>query len=171
MHMWRNDKQMCGRLLQNTMDLVRQGVLREVKPIKVYSYSAIETALRHMQSGRHYGKMVFKVNDNDVVPVIPREPHELKLSPDATYVLIGGTGQTFPDDPGSPHHADYCLQVALVGVLPNFCLTMGLGTSLCSLDQVTRLKPRALQYRNCVMAVKVAQTSKLSLAILPLRQL
>ena len=87
---------MCGKLLQNTMELIRQGILREVKPIKVYNVSAIETALRHMQSGRHYGKMVFKMNDNDIVPVIPREPHELKLSQDVTYVLVGGTGKILP---------------------------------------------------------------------------
>ena len=171
MHMWRNDKQMCGRLLQNTMDLVRQGVLREVKPIKVYSYSAIEMALRHMQSGRHYGKMVFKINDNDMVPVIPREPHELKLSQNATYVLIGGTGQTLPVDLDPPQHADYCVEVALVGALHSFCLTTGLGTSLYSLDQVITLKPRGRLYRNCAIAVKVGQMSKLSLAILPPRQL
>ena len=122
MHMWRNDKTKCGALLQNTMDLVRQGILREAKPVKVYSYSAIETALRHMQSGRHYGKMVFKVNDDDMVPVIPREPHELKLSGNATYVLIGGTGQTSPIDSICNLLANCCVacpQVVLVEVPHN----------------------------------------------------
>jgi NAD(P)-dependent dehydrogenase (short-subunit alcohol dehydrogenase family) len=44
-----------------------------------------------MQTGKHSGKIVVRVDDNDIVPAIPRTP-EVQLHANATYVLAGGLG-------------------------------------------------------------------------------
>jgi NAD(P)-dependent dehydrogenase (short-subunit alcohol dehydrogenase family) len=44
-----------------------------------------------MQTGKHSGKIVVKVDENDIVTVVPRTPH-IEIQSDATYVLAGGLG-------------------------------------------------------------------------------
>lgn len=44
-----------------------------------------------MQTGKHSGKIVVRVDDNDVVSAVPRTP-DIQISKDATYILAGGLG-------------------------------------------------------------------------------
>ena len=83
---------MMARVLKNSFELVRDGTVGLVKPTTVYKYSEMEKAFRLMQQGKHMGKIVLKVDPDDLVPVIPRNPHPLTLSANATYVLVGGLG-------------------------------------------------------------------------------
>ncbi|MCJ1403373.1 hypothetical protein MMC11_006596 [Xylographa trunciseda] len=91
-HMARNNIKMMAKVFKNVFDLIRAGAVGIVKPITVYKYSEIEKAFRLMQQAKHMGKIVLKANPDDMVPVIPRNPHPLKLDGKATYVLVGGTG-------------------------------------------------------------------------------
>lgn len=44
-----------------------------------------------MQTGKHSGKIVIRVNESDVVTAVPRAPH-IEIRSNATYVLAGGLG-------------------------------------------------------------------------------
>ena len=83
---------MMARVLKNSFDLVREGTVGLIKPTTVYKYSEMEKAFRLMQQGKHLGKIVLKVDPDDLVPVIPRNPHPMTLDANATYVLAGGLG-------------------------------------------------------------------------------
>ena len=90
--MSRNRPDLLARVLNKSFDLIRQGAVRLVKPTTVYKYSEIERVFRLMQQGKHTGKCVLKVHPDDLVSVIPRNPHPLVLHENATYVLVGGLG-------------------------------------------------------------------------------
>ena len=91
-HMYRHNPSMMARVLKKSFELVREGTVGLIRPTTVYKYSEMEKAFRLMQQGRHTGKIVLKVDPDDLVPVIPRNPHPLTLDANATYVLVGGLG-------------------------------------------------------------------------------
>ena len=109
--MCRNNTKMLARIFKSVFDLIREGAVGIVKPITVYKYSEMEKAFRLMQQAKHMGKIVIKAHSDDMVPVIPRNPHPLKLDPKATYLLVGGSGgigralATFLMEHGAKHLA------------------------------------------------------------------
>ena len=90
--MYRHNPLLMARVLKNSFELVRDGTVGLVRPITVHKYSEMEKAFRLMQQGKHMGKIVLKVEPDDLVPVIPRNPHPISLDANATYVLVGGLG-------------------------------------------------------------------------------
>ena len=90
--MCRRNTKMLAQVFKNVFDLIRQGSVGLVKPITVYKYSEMEKAFRLMQQAKHMGKIVIQAHPDDLVPVIPRNPHPLLLDPKATYLLVGGSG-------------------------------------------------------------------------------
>ena len=60
---------LINRMLGNVMALLREKKIRPVSPIKQYPISEINRAFRVMQAGKNVGKVVIKVNPNDVVNV------------------------------------------------------------------------------------------------------
>ncbi|KAK0129169.1 polyketide synthase [Cadophora gregata] len=90
-HMFQTNLGTSARLFQSAFDLVRSGSVRESRPINVLPISDISGAFREAQERTH-GKVVLQINDDNLVPIVPRDSHPLQLSPDATYVLVGGLG-------------------------------------------------------------------------------
>lgn len=90
--MYRHNVPKMARTLKESFDLLRDGHVGLLKPTTVYRYSEIEKAFRLMQQGKHMGKIVLKVEADDLVPVVPRNPHPLTLDQNATYILVGGLG-------------------------------------------------------------------------------
>lgn len=76
---------------------IANGAVRPL-PATVYNDNQIEQAFRYMASGKHIGKVVLKIRDEEsrqtmipkprTVPAIPRT----YMNPDKTYVLVGGLG-------------------------------------------------------------------------------
>ncbi|TGJ80361.1 hypothetical protein E0Z10_g8409 [Xylaria hypoxylon] len=89
-YMQQNDMERLEDLFQRTMEQVLW--LKTATPITTYPISKIQDALRHMQSGKHIGKLVIEPHKDDVVPVLQRSRPLAKFSPDATYVVSGGFG-------------------------------------------------------------------------------
>ncbi|KAI3319763.1 polyketide synthase [Xylariaceae sp. AK1471] len=67
---------------QRTVASVLGQGLKRSTPITTFSMSHIQDALRHMQTGKHSGKLVIVPDENDIVP----------FAADATYVVAGGFG-------------------------------------------------------------------------------
>ncbi|KAF9873136.1 polyketide synthase [Colletotrichum karsti] len=78
-------------VLLGVMAMFERGELRTVAPVTTYSISDVDKAFRFMQSGKHLGKIVVKPQPTDFVKVIPN-PKPARLSPTATYVIVGGMG-------------------------------------------------------------------------------
>ncbi|KAK8225326.1 beta-ketoacyl synthase domain-containing protein [Phyllosticta capitalensis] len=78
-------------LWNDVAKLIQNGALRPVSPVQLFTFAEVEKAFRYMQTGKHMGKVVVRVDDNDVVPAVPRTP-KVGVSSDATYILAGGLG-------------------------------------------------------------------------------
>ncbi|KAK7972165.1 hypothetical protein PG988_006299 [Apiospora saccharicola] len=64
-------------------------------PITVYPFSEVQNAMRHMQSGKHIGKLVLEPRSGDLVPMLlssSQSRMRSKLDGSATYVVAGGLG-------------------------------------------------------------------------------
>ena len=59
------------RMLEEVMRLVAAGKIHPPRPIQEFRVSDIEQAFRHIQSGKHMGKVVITVNKRDEVKVCP----------------------------------------------------------------------------------------------------
>ncbi|ESZ94274.1 polyketide synthase [Sclerotinia borealis F-4128] len=80
------------RLLADVFDLMAKKSIRPVSPITIFSISDVESAFRTLQAGKTMGKIVVVSGENDQVMAIPSKILKNILQPDATYIIIGGTG-------------------------------------------------------------------------------
>ncbi|CAJ2511162.1 Uu.00g067870.m01.CDS01 [Anthostomella pinea] len=90
--MYRTNPRVSARLMADVLKYYAQGVFKLVKPLNVKKFSEIADAFRMLQSRRYVGKVVLQAVDDDVVPVTQGKKPELTLSPEATYLIPGGTG-------------------------------------------------------------------------------
>ena len=81
-----------GQLISETVRLFSEGKVRIASPTKVMDYTQIEEAFRSLQSGKSMGKVVFKPNPHDIVPIMPDRPLPLKFDENASYFSAGGLG-------------------------------------------------------------------------------
>ncbi|KAF5554613.1 polyketide synthase [Fusarium mexicanum] len=78
-------------LWQETARLIHDGTVKPIAPLQLFSMAEVEKAFRHMQAGKHMGKVIVSVKDDDVVPAMPRAPH-VNIHANATYVIAGVGG-------------------------------------------------------------------------------
>lgn len=76
------------KLWNDVSKLIQDGSLKPVAPIMQFAMADVEKAFRFMQAGKHMGKVVVRVDENDVVPAVPRTP-KVNVSSEATYVVAG----------------------------------------------------------------------------------
>jgi hypothetical protein len=71
---------------------VKRGLVGPISPVTCFDAAEVADAFRHMQTGRHIGKVLVRMpDDTSVLPT--RETHgEVKLSSDYAYLLCGGLG-------------------------------------------------------------------------------
>ena len=67
----KHDLPKCSAVFQEVVNLFRQGIAKPIHPTTFMPFSQIEEGFRLMQMGKHVGKIVFEVGDNDLVPVCP----------------------------------------------------------------------------------------------------
>ncbi|KAG9235384.1 polyketide synthase [Amylocarpus encephaloides] len=91
-YMQKTDMGRIEDLFKRAMGSVLGQGLKRSTPIRTYSISQVQDALRYMQSGKHIGKLVVESHDNDVVPVVQPPKTAAKFSSDASYVVSGGFG-------------------------------------------------------------------------------
>jgi acyl transferase domain-containing protein/NADPH:quinone reductase-like Zn-dependent oxidoreductase/SAM-dependent methyltransferase len=80
-------------LWQDTAKMIHDGTIKPVAPLQIFTMTQVEKAFRHMQAGKHMGKVVVRVDDTDLVPAVPQIPR-VCIHPDATYIIAGLGGIT-----------------------------------------------------------------------------
>ena len=82
------------RLWDDVAQLINSGSLQPVQPVQLFTFSEVEKAFRYMQTGKHMGKVVLRVDEHDVVPAVPRTP-KVGIVENATYIVagVGGIGR------------------------------------------------------------------------------
>ncbi|KAF2878222.1 putative polyketide synthase [Massariosphaeria phaeospora] len=91
-HVAQSRPDIMAAVVENAFDFFRRGISKTVEPLVTYPISDIESAFRLMQAGKHLGKLVFTWGNDDVVPVIQQQKSNLRLDPNAVYLLVGGLG-------------------------------------------------------------------------------
>ncbi|OAA57318.1 Beta-ketoacyl synthase [Cordyceps fumosorosea ARSEF 2679] len=79
------------KLLGEIFELVNAGHVKPIQPITTFGFDDIPSALAHIRSGRHIGKVV--ISSGQHVPVeVPIRPavRKLSLDPAASYLIVGG---------------------------------------------------------------------------------
>lgn len=80
-----------SRLMSNISDIQRLGKMKALQTT-VFPISDIETAFKVLQAGNFDGKLIVSPQPGDRVKATPSSKQNQLLRPDATYILIGGTG-------------------------------------------------------------------------------
>ncbi|KAL8707059.1 MAG: hypothetical protein Q9225_007846 [Loekoesia sp. 1 TL-2023] len=80
------------RLMNEIMDLYQRKAIQTVTPITTLPVSQVGQGMRMMQGGKHMGKIVVEVIEDDVVQVTPGPSPKAIPNPNASYLITGGTG-------------------------------------------------------------------------------
>ncbi|KAJ8071429.1 hypothetical protein OCU04_001750 [Sclerotinia nivalis] len=83
------------KILSNLLSRISSFLIQgTIKPISstIFQISDIETAFKTLQSGNFDGKLIIAPKPEDLVKATPADKRNKILRPDATYILIGGTG-------------------------------------------------------------------------------
>ncbi len=65
----RHDLAKCSEVFQEVVNLLRKKIAKPIHPTTIMPFSQIEEGFRLMQMGKHIGKIVFEVGEEDLVPV------------------------------------------------------------------------------------------------------
>ncbi|KAL4782889.1 hypothetical protein BJX76DRAFT_358522 [Aspergillus varians] len=84
-------KPLARRLLRDVANLASAGAIRPVT-LTTMPISDIETAFRQIQAGKHTGKIILTVEENQQVKAVPSMPVQAQLRDDASYIVVGGLG-------------------------------------------------------------------------------
>lgn len=80
------------RLLKEPTALFEDGRLKPIESRKVFGATEIQRALLYFQEGKHIGKIMVRLDDNDMDFRPAQTPRKITFEPDVTYLLVGGTG-------------------------------------------------------------------------------
>ncbi|GFS78340.1 fatty acid synthase [Nephila pilipes] len=95
------NKSYSSRAKKEVVQLVTDGIANgTVKPLNsiLFNHEQAEQAFRYMASGKHIGKVVIKIKDEEPQKKIVPTPTQLKAlrrttcDPDKSYIIIGGLG-------------------------------------------------------------------------------
>lgn len=82
---------LLARIFEAVMKLLDFGVVQPIRPINVLGISQLESAFRSLQSGKTTGKLIIVPKPGEQVKATHLRANNL-FRPDASYVIIGGTG-------------------------------------------------------------------------------
>jgi acyl transferase domain-containing protein/NADPH:quinone reductase-like Zn-dependent oxidoreductase/ubiquinone/menaquinone biosynthesis C-methylase UbiE len=83
------------RVLGEIAGLVEQQALKPVHPVAIHPMQDVQAAFRFLQTGAQMGKVVLSAKPDEQARVVPRPKGvtpQHRLSPDASYLVVGGVG-------------------------------------------------------------------------------
>lgn len=87
------DPEIIRSLIQQFTHSLEQGKLRPIRPVTVFKASDIAKAFRHMQTGKHMGKILVEMPENpSELPASKLQAKGALFRSDTSYLLIGGLG-------------------------------------------------------------------------------
>lgn len=91
-HMIQKKPKQVGKILDQVMDMCRDGRIKPMESITLFEAADIEQTFRHLQKGDHIGKAVVRIPaDASLIPST-NAVTATKLDSEATYLLTGGLG-------------------------------------------------------------------------------
>ncbi|KAJ2984539.1 hypothetical protein NUW58_g6007 [Xylaria curta] len=87
-----NKKELAHKLLQQTMDLTRDGSIRAPRPLRIYDVDSVEDAFRHLASGKNTGRILIRVDPSTNVQKLLTKRRTWTFDENATYLVAGGLG-------------------------------------------------------------------------------
>lgn len=84
--------QAVQRVIGSVDQLLRYGSIRPTARVSTFGMSDIESAFKQLQFSNPAGKIVIVPRADDIVVATPEKTTRTLLRPDATYILVGGTG-------------------------------------------------------------------------------
>ncbi|KAM5494833.1 Type I Iterative PKS [Microsporum audouinii] len=79
-------------LFQQVIDFYQKGKIHPIRPITIFEAGEVIDAFRYMQTGKHMGKILIKMPDNPSEMPLTKGCQTIKLSPNGSYLLVGGLG-------------------------------------------------------------------------------
>ena len=90
---YRDRPQIAYDTTETVFRLFETGALSRAMPITTFRIGDVESAFRMIAARKHIGKLVLVADDtSECVKALPRPPKPLQLSPQGTYVVVGGLG-------------------------------------------------------------------------------
>lgn len=84
---------LCTRIMRETTELLVQGRIKPIRPIRAMDAVEIEQCFRSFQKGDHIGRIVVRLPvDVQELVVKPSKHTHATFEPNATYLLVGGLG-------------------------------------------------------------------------------
>jgi hypothetical protein len=86
---WTNTYSLMARVFQ----LLKVGHITPIEPVASFNFENIRDAFSHVRDAGHFGKTVVTRGSGDspsMVTVQQASPPELRLRPDASYLIVGG---------------------------------------------------------------------------------
>ncbi|PLB49359.1 putative polyketide synthase [Aspergillus steynii IBT 23096] len=74
------------------LELLQEGKIQPIRPLKVMPASEVEQAFRHMQQGLHMGKIVVQMTERSSSLQVAKSRQKVTFDPDTAYLLVGGLG-------------------------------------------------------------------------------
>ncbi|QKX63237.1 uncharacterized protein TRUGW13939_10406 [Talaromyces rugulosus] len=91
-HMLERRPEKVGQLLQDSIDLFREGKIQSIASRTDFTANQITEAFRHLQKGNHIGKAVVTLPQDSSDLVSSPKRAEVSFDSSATYLLTGGLG-------------------------------------------------------------------------------
>ncbi|RDW89980.1 type I polyketide synthase [Aspergillus mulundensis] len=83
---------MCAAALSAVLEMVKQGKIQPARPLHRFGIGEFEKAIRIMQGGKHNGKVVIEMREDDEVMTVLNPRPTTSLDANSTYVISGGLG-------------------------------------------------------------------------------
>jgi NADPH:quinone reductase-like Zn-dependent oxidoreductase len=86
-----DDLPLVERVLQTIRQLLVEGHINPITPVRVFPFAQLRDAMRYMRSGEHMGKIVLSTEDTgDLGVPVRRATNPTIFDPRAAYLIVGG---------------------------------------------------------------------------------
>lgn len=92
-----NLKRFMKRMTELINDGIKKGVVRPIQRTS-FAWNEVETAFRYMSTGKHIGKVIIKMREEEPSKVLIAKPLTVKanrrtwFNPSKSYIIVGGLG-------------------------------------------------------------------------------